>query len=193
MEKKQKRKARANNREKIIETAIKLIGEKGVEGTSLADIARNVGISKGTLYYYYSSKNDLIFDITKEHVDKISSNIFSLIEEKKLETTWQEMLRLLIENLLKSETRTRLHLYLIQEVLSGNEDLKKRFIETYSQWFSMIQEAYQLLTDKNKDLSVYARVLVAIMDGLIIQGSIGAGGIPLDEIIEIMTRVIDTD
>jgi len=184
------RKARVNNRDKIIETAIKLIGERGVEGTSLADIAKDVGISKGTLYYYYSSKNDLIFDITKDHMDKITANIFSLIESKKGETSLHDTLKLLIETLLKSETRTRLHLYLIQEVLSGNENLKERFVETYRQWFQMIQEGYSLLTSQQRDLTVQARILVAIIDGLIIQGSIGAGAIPVDEIIREMTRVL---
>jgi len=191
LEKKSVRKARVNNRDKIIETAIKLIGEKGVEGTSLADIAKDVGISKGTLYYYYSSKNDLIFDITKDHMDKISANIFSMIENKKGETSLHDTLKLLIETLLKSETRTRLHLYLIQEVLSGNEDLKERFVETYRQWFQMIQDGYSLLTSQKRELSVQARILVAIIDGLIIQGSIGAGAIPVDEIIREMTRVLD--
>lgn len=193
MEKKSVRKARVNNRDKIIETAIKLIGEKGVEGTSLADIAKDVGISKGTLYYYYSSKNDLIFDITKDHMDKISANIFSMIENKKGETSLHDTLKLLIETLLKSETRTRLHLYLIQEVLSGNEDLKDRFVETYRQWFQMIQDGYSLLTSQKRDLSVQSRILVAIIDGLIIQGSIGAGAIPVDEIIREMTRVLDEE
>lgn len=193
MEKKSVRKARVNNRDKIIETAIKLIGERGVEGTSLADIAKDVGISKGTLYYYYSSKNDLIFDITKDHMDKISANIFSMIENKKGETSLHDTLKLLIETLLKSETRTRLHLYLIQEVLSGNENLKERFVETYRQWFQMIQEGYSLLTSQQRDLTVQARILVAIIDGLIIQGSIGAGAIPVDEIIREMTRVLDEE
>jgi AcrR family transcriptional regulator len=193
LEKKLVRKARINNRDKIIETAIKLIGEKGVEGTSLADIAKDVGISKGTLYYYYSSKNDLIFDITKDHMDKISANIFSMIENKKGETSLHDTLKLLIETLLKSETRTRLHLYLIQEVLSGNEDLKSRFIETYRQWFRMIQDGHTLLTSQKRELSVQSRILVAIIDGLIIQGAIGAGAIPVDEIIREMTRVLDEE
>jgi AcrR family transcriptional regulator len=193
LEKKTVRKSRINNRDKIIETAIKLIGERGVEGTSLADIAKDVGISKGTLYYYYSSKNDLIFDITKDHMDKITANIFSLIESKKGETSLHDTLKLLIETLLKSETRTRLHLYLIQEVLSGNENLKERFVETYRQWFQMIQEGYSLLTSQQRDLTVQARILVAIIDGLIIQGSIGAGAIPVDEIIREMTRVLDEE
>ena len=191
MEKKPSRKAKSNNRNKIIEAAIRLIGEKGVEGTSLADIARDVGISKGTLYYYYSIKNDLIFDITQDHMDKITENIFSLIEENKGKISWQDMIKLLIEMLLKSETRTRLHLYLIQEVLSGNEDLKKRFVETYTHWFQMIQDGYEILSTRKKDLTVHARILVSVIDGLIIQASMGISDVPLELIIQELARLID--
>ncbi len=191
LQKRPEKKSRINNRENIIEAAIKLIGEKGVEGTSLADIAKEVGISKGTLYYYYSSKNDLIFDITKEHVDKVTSNIFSMIEMNRIEASLEETLKLLIGTLLKSETRTRLHLYLVQEIMSGNEDLKQRFIETYQRWFKMIQDGHFLLTSNPKELSVQARILVAIIDGLIIQNSIGAGDIPLDEIVRVTTRLLE--
>ncbi len=113
-----------------------------------------------------------------------------MIEKNKDDTSLSDTLKLLVENLLKSETRTRLHLYLIQEILSGNEDLEKRFVETYQQWFKMLEDAYFLLTSKRKELSVQARILVAIIDGLIIQASIGAGVIPLDEIIREMTRVL---
>jgi AcrR family transcriptional regulator len=39
------------NIEHILEVAGRLLVEKGVRDTSLSDIAREAGISKGTLYY----------------------------------------------------------------------------------------------------------------------------------------------
>lgn len=185
------KKTRINNRENIIDAAIKLIGEKGVEGTSLADIAREVGISKGTLYYYYASKNDLVFDITKKHVDKVTSNIFSMMRKNKSKASIEDMLGILVETLLKSETRTRLHLYLVQEIMSGNTDLKKRFVETYRNWFKMFQEGYDLISSTPRNLSAQARLLVAIIDGLIIQNSIGIDEIPLDEIVNLIARLVE--
>jgi AcrR family transcriptional regulator len=43
---------REDNRRKIIETAMAMISEKGVDKTSLAQISKASGVSKGTLYYY---------------------------------------------------------------------------------------------------------------------------------------------
>jgi AcrR family transcriptional regulator len=188
---KSERPATVNNREKIIATAIHLFGERGVDKTSLADIAREVGISKGTLYYYYSTKNDLIFDITDVHIKKITREIFSIIETNKGDVSWKEMVGLLFESLLKSETRSRLHLYLIQEVLSGNAELKDRFILTYTQWFTMVAEGYRMLTGLDLDLSAQTRVLVAVIDGLVIQTAIGMQDIPLERLLKEITKILE--
>jgi AcrR family transcriptional regulator len=193
LDNKKESRGRENNRSKIIETAIRLIGEKGVEGASLADISKEVGISKGTLYYYYTSKNDLIFEITEIHMEKITQGLFSLIEKNQKGTSLKDLLTLLIERLLQSETRTRLHLYLIQEVISGNQELKQRFIKTYNQWFKLIEDASNLLNLKIKDISVYSRILVSVIDGLIIQASIGTGEICIDEIASDLSRLVIDD
>lgn len=191
MKNKSERPATVNNREKIVATAIHLFGERGVDKTSLADIAREVGISKGTLYYYYSTKNDLIFDITDVHIKKITREIFSIIETNKGDVSWKEMVGLLFESLLKSETRSRLHLYLIQEVLSGNAELKDRFILTYTQWFTMVAEGYRMLTGLDLDLSAQTRVLVAVIDGLVIQTAIGMQDIPLERLLKEITKILE--
>lgn len=192
MEKKTGRENKATkNKQKIIDAAIKLIGEKGVEGTSLAHIAKEVGISKGTLYYYYATKNDLIFDITEAHMGIITGRIFSLIEKNKGAVSWKEMLKILFTTLLKSKTRTRLHLYLIQEVLAGNEILKDRFSNTYLQWFKMVEDGYGMMASRQGDISIQARIFVSVIDGFIIQAIIGAGEIPVEDIIEKISKMIE--
>jgi AcrR family transcriptional regulator len=47
-------------RKEILEAAVRLWGERGVDGTSMAAIAREVGLTKGTLYLYFESKEALL-------------------------------------------------------------------------------------------------------------------------------------
>lgn len=47
-------------REKIIAVAISLFRENGYANTSLSQISRQAGINPSTLYYYFSSKEDLL-------------------------------------------------------------------------------------------------------------------------------------
>src|SRR6056297_2174349 len=145
------RKSRSN-REKIIQTAAKLIIEKGVANTSLADIADEVGISKGTLYYYYSSKGDLIFDISVRHMEHITNTIISWVESQGRREGAERVLRMVVETVLKSETRGYIHFYLIQEALSGNhESLRVRFTEEYDRWIDLIGEGMRLIMPENTD------------------------------------------
>ena len=44
----------------IINCAAKLFAKRGVGSVSLRDIADELGISKGTLHYYFKTKEDLI-------------------------------------------------------------------------------------------------------------------------------------
>ncbi|MDA1476149.1 TetR/AcrR family transcriptional regulator [Bacillus changyiensis] len=47
-------------RQKILETTIWLIGQYGIEKSSLSMIANAVGIQKPSIYYYYASKEELV-------------------------------------------------------------------------------------------------------------------------------------
>ncbi len=56
-------------REKIIDTAWELFHEKGFSETTINDIIREAGISKGTFYYYFRSKDNLL-DTLSEILDR---------------------------------------------------------------------------------------------------------------------------
>ena len=52
-------------REKIINTAWKLFYEEGFGETTINDIIREADISKGTFYYYFRSKDDLLSTLSE--------------------------------------------------------------------------------------------------------------------------------
>jgi AcrR family transcriptional regulator len=53
----------SNRKEEIIRAAAKLFHHKGYHGTSIGDIAQEVGLPKGGLYYYIENKEELLFEI----------------------------------------------------------------------------------------------------------------------------------
>lgn len=64
-------------RDGILDAAAKLFSEKGFEATSINDLARAVGLSKATVYHYFSDKNEIYIDVILrtlsalcEHVEK---------------------------------------------------------------------------------------------------------------------------
>ena len=156
---------------------------KGIEKTSLADIAEAAGISKGSLYYYYSSKNELIFDITDAHINQISENLFTIIEETKGSATWEGLLKILFMRILDADTRGRLHLYLVQQALNDHEDLKEKFRKKYQEWENMIIEGFSKLKPKMVIDRALSAVIIALLDGFLIQSLLDLNTITGDEFV----------
>lgn len=90
----------------LVQTALKLFATRGYYHTSIADILRESGCKRGTLYYYFSSKEELGYAAidesfrlfveegaashmtTKEHpIDRLLKFVDDLPSSIKLETT----------------------------------------------------------------------------------------------------------
>jgi len=65
-------------RQEVIDVAARIFHEKGYEATSIQEIAEEVGILKGSLYYYIDTKEDLLFSVIKEAYDAALSVIEQL-------------------------------------------------------------------------------------------------------------------
>jgi AcrR family transcriptional regulator len=104
-----------NTRQVILQTANRLMMDQGINNTSLNDIAREAGISKGTLHYYYPSKDDLIYDIAQQHFSVVKSSVLRWNENVRGRTSFAEILRVVLSSFLEADTRNKLHLYLLQE------------------------------------------------------------------------------
>lgn len=178
----------AKSRQKIIDAASRLIIEKGIENTSLADIAKEASISKGTLYYYYASKDDLIFDLTERHMGRITSELLNLSANSVEGLDLTATLRVVYETLIQAETRSRLHLYLVREALTGNEVLRKRFLRKYQQWQAMLEDGIRRIKPDAKDISLKAQLIIASIDGYIIQSMLGMSDLPISATAELLTR-----
>ena len=60
--------------ENILQTAMRLFAAKGVRATSMADLAKDVGISTGNVYRYFPDKEALFYAVMPpEFVRKIET------------------------------------------------------------------------------------------------------------------------
>ena len=58
-------------REAILDRAAELYAKKGFAGASLSDLATACNFSKSLIYHYYSSKDDILYDVMKSHVEAL--------------------------------------------------------------------------------------------------------------------------
>ena len=60
---------------KIFETSMKLFAEKGYDATSIEEITTTVGVAKGTLYYHFSSKEEIFNFLIEEGMKLLQNSI----------------------------------------------------------------------------------------------------------------------
>lgn len=66
---------KSERREAILQTASELFGRKGYLETKMTDIAEACGIAKGTMYEYFSSKDELAAEWSKKFVKEYKDRI----------------------------------------------------------------------------------------------------------------------
>lgn len=70
---------------KIFETSMDLFAKKGYDATSIEEITAVVGVAKGTLYYHFSSKEEIFNFLVEEGMNLLKNSIE--IKTSKLETS----------------------------------------------------------------------------------------------------------
>ena len=74
------KKIRTESISKILDAAYRLMAKNGYESTSISQIANEAGVSKGLMYNYFHSKEDLLkalIDQTLRDGEKIMEGVFS--------------------------------------------------------------------------------------------------------------------
>jgi AcrR family transcriptional regulator len=182
MDTRKRLKRQSNRKARIIDAASRLVVERGMEDVSLTAIARAAGISKGTLYYYYATKAALVFDIAEKHVRDITDVIFELIETGGPQTNPEALIGLLFQKHKSNHIRMRLHLNLVGQAMNGNDDLKKRYQETYAYWHARALEALSRLFPAYDDRETLAHLLITIIDGLNVQTMLGVDTVSVSDL-----------
>jgi AcrR family transcriptional regulator len=72
-----------DKKNQIIEAAEQLFHRFGYGKTSLDDIAREAGLGKGTIYYYFESKEEIFFEVAQHHSDEFYISLRSRIADQK--------------------------------------------------------------------------------------------------------------
>jgi AcrR family transcriptional regulator len=68
-------------RQKLFEASMVLIGERGAAGVTVDEIAAAAGVSKGTVYYNFGSKSDLIAQLLRHGVDILLARLLNARDE----------------------------------------------------------------------------------------------------------------
>ena len=150
-----------DKRERIIQSAIKLFQEKGIDKTTISDIVRNANIAQGTFYIYFPSKLSLMPAIAEEMVHVLMERIKEKMETKNtVEQQLQHIIHVIFEvNKQYSEVQA-----VVYAGLASSEHIKEWEI-VYEPCYQMIS---QLLEDAQKKGEVTSTISPKRMAKLLI-------------------------
>lgn len=89
----------------LIEIAEKLFLEKGFEETSVEDILKASGLSKGGFYHYFKSKEEVLGESINNFAENLLKEVEPIIEDKRFNAL--EKLNLFMEKKIASQKQKR--------------------------------------------------------------------------------------
>jgi TetR/AcrR family fatty acid metabolism transcriptional regulator len=129
------RKRVGNKRERIIAAAAKLFGDKGYHDTTTAEIAESAGVAAGTIYIYFSSKEELLVAVFEEFLGRHMQRLREGVERET--TPRDKLMRLLTLGL---------------ELMQDNPDSARIFLSQLRQSTKMITTVAKRSSRAYKDI-----------------------------------------
>ena len=68
-----KRRRAGDKRDRILKAAVKVFAKSGFHATRVSEVAKAAGVADGTIYLYFKSKEELLFSLFEDRVNKLVS------------------------------------------------------------------------------------------------------------------------
>ena len=112
----------------ILEAALTLFMEYGVQKISIAEIAKKANVSQVTIYNYFDSKHNLVREVFLYYVDQATDEFDQILNSP---TSFPEKIKQLI--FAKKEVANQIHedfyQYLMKEYTTGVNYIEKMYVE----------------------------------------------------------------
>ena len=155
---------RQRSRANIMEAALELFATYGYQGTSISQIAKKASISKGLLYNYFKSKEELLHEIMRDTMDEGMAWCEVML---KMEASPFEKLRFAVEQSIRMVLKDVRHWQLLTalsfqpDILKGmEEEIAARQAELWPQIIKIFADMG--LPDPEKEAWLYG----AQLDGM---------------------------
>ncbi|MBZ0177871.1 MAG: TetR/AcrR family transcriptional regulator [Melioribacteraceae bacterium] len=160
---KQFQEMRERSRQNILNSALKVFAAKGYQETSISDIAIEASISKGLLYNYFSSKEDLTRSVMKMLLIELENMTRNVESEKD---PYKKLRKLIEEAFDAMETNSdywRLYSSFILQPETAKL-ISPEFISSLERIFNSMEKIFSEIGVKNAKEE--AKIFGAILDGV---------------------------
>jgi len=180
--------------QQIIDAAIRVLARQGYAKTSLLDIAKEAGMSKGALHYHYPTKEALIHAVLETACNAVqtrtmqawspSDNPFAALR-KSLEELWATRAERSDEALVVAD---------LLALSLSDESLRPKLAEFYELGAEQIrayleQNLISLGLEPLISLEILPRIVIGLLDGLVMQAFVDPDALSPDEVVDAVQTI----
>jgi AcrR family transcriptional regulator len=134
--------------QELIETAVRLISERGIDALSISAVAREMGINRTTVYYHFDSREALLHAVANWATGQLSRGMdHNLSRPERI----AHISRFVLEN-------PELIKLWIEDFVSG-PDIR----DSYSCWDALVQGTQQQLAEENPGEEIDAEIYCVML------------------------------
>ena len=123
--------------DQVLNAATRLFAANGYEGTSLTDIAKEVGIRKPSLLYHYNSKDDLRLAVLRRVFEHWNNELPKILQAATGHNRFDGLVVAAMEFFVSNPDRARL---LLREMLDRPEELRAQMTAYLAPWLTIIND-----------------------------------------------------
>ena len=170
---------RVSKQNLIMESALKLFARHGFSDTSVNMISKDAGISKGLMYNYFKSKEDLLRSVVLQGINKF----IVLFDPDHDGVLTKSELKYFIEETFRTIQNDVQFWKIYFSILSQPQILKivgGKFWEIINPVFKMLEDYFKRNNIKNPEIET--QFFMAMMDGICIHYILDPDNFPFEEI-----------
>jgi AcrR family transcriptional regulator len=159
---------------RIIEAMRTSVGTRGAAGSTFDHVAREAGVSRGLLHYYFGSKEQLLVEVVRRDCE---ARIAAMDEGIARATSVDEIIAALVhglEDFIEGEPGSPAVIYELLSESRRSEDIRSELAELYRRWRADLAEELRAkeregIVKLESDPEAVASMLFALGDGFGIQ------------------------
>lgn len=181
-----------DKRDLILDAAARVMAERGYTGLKMEDVAAGAGVGKGTLYLYFSSKEQLLESVVRDAIDRYSDRMVEIAgSDRPGRDTLADLVRYTIEYASGNRAMTRVAF----EGMSGlrpefRDWLLSRREQTLEIIAGMIARACERNDMRRLDPGLAAEVVVGTMNAMAAASMIGGLSADREATVEQVTDML---
>jgi AcrR family transcriptional regulator len=168
------------------------VGSRGAAASTFDVVAREAGVSRGLLHYYFGSKEQLLVEVVREDCDQ---RIAALDEALARAGSVDEVVQALVASLeafVEGEPGSQAVLYEMVSASRHSEEIRAELAELYRRWRALLADALKEkerrgIVQLDAEPDAVASILFALGDGMGLQLSSDPGW-PSDEALALGIR-----